>query len=114
MATIGAALAVAGHTQTGDGWGYGKKDAADCADFVARIVEVWSRVPAALSGAVYTQLTDVEQEWNGLIAYDRHPKCETTLGPALRRVLAAVQRNASAAAAGGGRPVRLRPQSIFL
>ena len=110
----GVKYGLAGHTQTGDGWGYGKKDAADCADFVARIVEVWSRVPAALSGAVYTQLTDVEQEWNGLIAYDRHPKCETTLGPALRRVLAAVQRNASAAAAGGGRPVRLRPQSIFL
>jgi len=29
----------------------------------------------ALSGFCYTQLTDVEQEINGLLTYDRKPKC---------------------------------------
>ena len=28
-----------------------------------------------LSGFCYTQLTDVEQEMNGLLTYDRQPKC---------------------------------------
>lgn len=30
----------------------------------------------ALSGYCYTQLTDVEQEMNGLLTYDRKPKCD--------------------------------------
>lgn len=30
-------------------------------------------------GYCYTQLTDVEQEINGLVAYDRTPKCDLAL-----------------------------------
>lgn len=29
-----------------------------------------------LYGICYTQLTDVEQEINGLLTYDRKPKCD--------------------------------------
>jgi len=29
-----------------------------------------------LAGFCYTQLTDIEQEINGLLTYDRHPKVD--------------------------------------
>ncbi len=32
-----------------------------------------------LSGYCYTQLTDVEQEINGLLTYDRKPKCDLSI-----------------------------------
>jgi hypothetical protein len=39
--------------------------------------KVWPLVPApGLSAAIYTQLTDVEQESNGLMTYDRLPKAD--------------------------------------
>ncbi len=62
-------------TGAGDGWGYGKAPAT--------IEEVYARIAgltAALtehpyiSGFCYTQLTDVEQEQNGIYTYDRKLK----------------------------------------
>jgi len=57
-----------------DGWGYSGADNDE--DFTARLRAVIH--PLLLSGVVqgycYTQLTDVEQEINGLLTYDRQPK----------------------------------------
>ncbi len=57
-----------------EGWGY--SGAENDEDFAARLNAVIS--PLLLSGCVqgycYTQLTDVEQEINGLLTYDRQPK----------------------------------------
>lgn len=57
-----------------DGWGY--SGAENDEDFATRLRAVIQ--PLLLSGVVqgycYTQLTDVEQEINGLLTYDRVPK----------------------------------------
>ncbi|WP_302591954.1 glycoside hydrolase family 2 protein [Marvinbryantia sp.] len=58
------------------GWGY------TCADTEKEFLEAYRRVidavyaSKALWGFCYTQLTDVEQEINGLLTYDREPKCD--------------------------------------
>ncbi len=56
------------------GWGY--STAGDEADFVKRLADILEAVYASpvLQGFCYTQLTDVEQEINGLLTYDRQPK----------------------------------------
>ncbi|QHT62306.1 glycoside hydrolase family 2 [Paenibacillus lycopersici] len=57
-----------------DGWGYSTADNDE--DFLKRLRDVVQ--PMYLAGVVqgfcYTQLTDVEQELNGLLTYDRKPK----------------------------------------
>ena len=55
-------------------WGYDR--AADPADLVRRYREQWAAVHEsdALAGACWTQLTDVHQEVNGLLRFDRTPK----------------------------------------
>ena len=40
--------------------------------FVSYIDELINLVPDGISGAIYTQVTDVEGEINGLITYDRN------------------------------------------
>jgi beta-galactosidase/beta-glucuronidase len=45
----------------------------DLADGYCRVIE---QVPDDAAGFVWTQLTDVEQEQNGLLAYDRTPKVD--------------------------------------
>lgn len=59
-----------------EGWGYSTAD--DEADFVKRLSEIVEAVYASpiLQGFCYTQLTDVEQEINGLLTYDRQPKTD--------------------------------------
>lgn len=58
------------------GWGYTSVESAD------QLIEEYSRIMDALYassglwGFCYTQLTDVEQEINGLLTYDRKPKCD--------------------------------------
>jgi hypothetical protein len=50
--------------------------AKDEADFIQRLADVVHpllRSPV-VKGFCYTQLTDVEQEMNGLMTYDRKPK----------------------------------------
>lgn len=58
------------------GWGY--STAGDEAEFVQRFREIVEAVMASpvLQGYCYTQLTDVEQEINGLLTYDRQPKTD--------------------------------------
>jgi beta-galactosidase/beta-glucuronidase len=58
-----------------DGWGYSSVTSVE--DYV-KAYESFGRAlqsSSVLQGFCYTQLTDVEQEINGLLAYDRTPKC---------------------------------------
>ena len=59
----------------GDGWGYnGKvKDGDACAQRIASLTEAIKSMDI-VSGYCYTQLTDVQQEINGLLNADRSPK----------------------------------------
>jgi len=58
------------------GWGY--TSVKDEQEFIADYRRVMEAVYASkiLHGYCYTQLTDVEQEINGLLSYNREPKCE--------------------------------------
>jgi beta-galactosidase/beta-glucuronidase len=53
-------------------WGYGKS-ARQVEDEIKALTDVLLEQPD-ISGFVYTQLTDVEQEVNGVYTYDRKPK----------------------------------------
>jgi len=70
----GLGLGVDGHTWADRTWGYtgtgGSKDLTK--KYVDLLRELWRRHrDAGLSGAIYTQTTDVETECNGLMTYDR-------------------------------------------
>ncbi|MFO0926676.1 MAG: glycoside hydrolase family 2 TIM barrel-domain containing protein, partial [Gemmataceae bacterium] len=70
----GLGLGIDGHTWSGQTWGYrGTSDKADLTRKYERLLRgVYEQEKThGLSGAVYTQLTDVETEANGLITYDR-------------------------------------------
>ncbi|MRX72475.1 glycoside hydrolase family 2 [Bacillus lacus] len=58
------------------GWGY--TSAGSVEEFISDYQRVMEAVYSSeiLHGYCYTQLTDVEQEINGLLTYDRKPKCE--------------------------------------
>ncbi|HIY57150.1 MAG TPA: glycoside hydrolase family 2 [Candidatus Tetragenococcus pullicola] len=58
------------------GWGYTSVTSKE--EFVSEYRRVMEALYAskALWGYCYTQMTDVEQEINGLVTYDRQPKCE--------------------------------------
>ncbi len=58
-------------------WGYGETEASARA-FVHRYRDLTHALSrdARLAGWCYTQLTDVEQETNGLLTFDRRPKIE--------------------------------------
>ena len=59
-----------------EGWGYTMVQSEE------QLLEDYARImdaifaSKALHGFCYTQLTDVEQEINGLLTYDRKPKCD--------------------------------------
>lgn len=70
----GLGLEVTGHEWSpGDGFSY--EDQADAARLAARLDGLWDQLVAAkargLSASVYTEITDVENEANGLLTYDR-------------------------------------------
>jgi hypothetical protein len=70
----GLGLPVEGHTWTEHAWGYrGMETADELADRYERLLRrVWRlRHEAGLAAAIYTQITDVETECNGLLTYDR-------------------------------------------
>lgn len=69
----GVALPVAGNTWV-KGWGYQVVHTPD--ELVAKYKFLTDQINngPGLSGFVYTQLTDVEQELNGLMTYNRIPK----------------------------------------
>lgn len=78
------------NAQSADAWGYhGIPSTPE--EFHARLAGLMKAIaaettPLQLAGIVYTQLTDVQQEINGLLTADRHPK----LDPArIRRLFAA-------------------------
>ena len=60
--------------RTEDAWGY--TDATSAGDFRSRLSSLMTAVhgSAALAGYCYTQLTDTQQETNGLVGSDRKPK----------------------------------------
>ncbi len=57
-----------------EGWGYSGADNDE--DFLAKLADVIEPLLQSphVQGICYTQLTDVEQEINGLLTYDRAPK----------------------------------------
>jgi Glycosyl hydrolases family 2/Glycosyl hydrolases family 2, TIM barrel domain len=70
----GHRLLVAGHVLDDErAYGYGEQSssAALAAWFTALHQRLGASVPAGLSATVYTQLSDVEDELNGLLTYDR-------------------------------------------
>ena len=69
----GLTLPVPGHTMYGEAYGY--EAATNAQAFQAAVREQLAQVDAleahGLAGYVYTQLSDVEEEVNGLLTYDR-------------------------------------------
>lgn len=88
-------LRVDGHTWGSKNFGY--RRTRDPADLLRRFTslhtdQIAPAVPAGLCGIVYTQLTDVEDELNGLLTYDRVDKLErAAVREVLRRVIAGSQ-----------------------
>jgi beta-galactosidase/beta-glucuronidase len=65
---------------SGDETGWGYSTVADSEEFLERyesLVDALLR-SEPVQGFCYTQLTDVEQEVNGLLTYDRNPKADLT------------------------------------
>ena len=61
-------------TSSENGWGYRRCGGeSECVDCYVRLTSMLLDAKK-LSGFCYTQLYDVEQEQNGLYAYDRHSK----------------------------------------
>lgn len=62
-----------------EGWGYSNAKTDD--DFIMRYYKVISAMLESplIQGFVYTQLTDVEQEINGLLTYDRKQKVDLAI-----------------------------------
>ncbi len=70
----GLGLPVAGHTWAQGGWGYRSyKTPAELTDALVSSLRATRALVGTpgLSGAIYTQATDVESEINGLLTYDR-------------------------------------------
>ena len=70
----GYELVAEGHTWSDDHWGYRSYDTADELAEAFRALHVDELAPTVrqgLSVTVYTQLSDVEDELNGLLTYDR-------------------------------------------
>jgi hypothetical protein len=70
----GLGLGIDGHSWSGKIWGYqGTKDSVELTRRYERLAAgVWKlKDDPGLSAAVYTQITDVETEGNGLLTYDR-------------------------------------------
>ena len=67
--------------KTGDWEGWGYSSASSGEDYAKRYYEVVSAVLESplIQGFCYTQLTDVEQEINGLLTYDRKPKIDLNI-----------------------------------
>jgi hypothetical protein len=70
----GLGLPIDGHRWVAKNWGY--RGMADQKELTRKYLELWKNVQKlrderGLSAAVYTQLTDVETECNGLLTYDR-------------------------------------------
>jgi len=71
----GIAYIPPGAISYGKSWGYAGVEKTE-EDAFARLTQLFQGVAKLhnLAGICYTQLTDVEQEANGLLTYDRKPK----------------------------------------
>ena len=81
-----------GWNPDGAGWGYGTGPKSE-EEFIARyrgLTEALLNKPE-LMGFCYTQLTDVEQERNGLYYYDRRPKFDPDIIRAITSKKAAIE-----------------------
>ncbi|MDM5285530.1 glycoside hydrolase family 2 protein [Peribacillus frigoritolerans] len=59
-----------------EGWGYSAvQSSEDLVEEYRKVTDALFNSPV-IQGFCYTQLTDVEQEINGLLTYDREPKCD--------------------------------------
>ena len=74
----GLGVRVPGHVwdeRRTDNWGYGGTGGTNAAPVEAKFLELMGKIRSyslvGLAGCVYTQTTDVEQEINGLVTYDR-------------------------------------------
>jgi hypothetical protein len=84
----GLGLAVDGHTWSEETWDYrGTENPEELVEKYERLLkDVWGYQDSkALSAAVYTQITDVETECNGLLAYDRKVKVDVARVAAANR-----------------------------
>ncbi len=75
LSEVGGAFFKASNEKNENGWGYGKNPANED-EFAERyegLITVMMQHPR-VCGFCYTQLTDIEQEQNGIFAYDRSPK----------------------------------------
>jgi beta-galactosidase/beta-glucuronidase len=76
----GIAFILPGQEVPADAWGYsGVEKSAEAA--LARLRGLYEAIArlSVFTGVCYTQLTDVEQEINGLLTYDRRPKFDVKL-----------------------------------
>lgn len=63
---------IPGHSMSEEVYGYQKSDPAAFPDTFRAIMDQISRLKAdGLAGAVYTQVSDIEEETNGILTYDR-------------------------------------------
>ena len=76
----------------GDGWGYGNAPKTE-EEFLARYRGLTEALlfNSRMFGFCYTQLTDVEQEQNGLYTYDRTPKFDPEIIRAINTQKAAIE-----------------------
>ena len=84
----GIAFIPPGHGVPPEAWGYSgvEKTAADALDRLDGLYRGLARIPQII-GICYTQLTDVEQEINGLMTYDRKPKFDVAKIKAMNDLL---------------------------
>ena len=75
-----------------DGWGYGNRPTSE-AEFLARFKGLTEAILACpvICALCYTQLTDVEQEQNGLYTYERRAKFDPEVISAILRQKAAIE-----------------------
>lgn len=76
----GIAFIPPGHQVPAESWGYSgvEKTAQGALERLRGLYSAIAKVPA-WAGLCYTQLTDVEQEVNGLMTYDRKPKFDVKI-----------------------------------
>lgn len=82
-------------TEDKGGWGYGEgpKTPEEFLDRYRRLTETLLNNPDHF-GFCYTQLTDVEQEQNGLYTYDREPKFDPAIIREINAQRAAIEEEA--------------------
>jgi beta-galactosidase/beta-glucuronidase len=66
----GLKLVIPDHTWAKTAWGY-RESTSITADYEVMFAQAWKLRDKGLCAAVYTQITDVETECNGLLTYDR-------------------------------------------